>query len=353
MWRLVRTATAAGLLAALLGWSLAGHAQDASPDVAAIIRGEIERQHIAGAAVAVLRHGKVVSMQGFGLANLETSTPVQAHTAFSIGSLSKQFIAAGILVLSQEGKLGLDAPLSRYLADAPASWQAITLRHLLTHTAGLEREGPAFDPDREIANVDIIRSAYPVPLRSAPGTRHEYSNLGYFILAEVISLRSGMPWSEFFEKRIFGPLGMSSTRLTSPTAIIANRAGAYDWREGKMSNVMPLRALRPSGAFVSTLEDMIKWDTALEGERILTAASHKQAIQPVRLANGSIAAYGFGWRIERVKGHLEIGHGGSLPGYRSYFARYIEDGLEIIALTNSGTAEPRDLVRAVASSYLN
>jgi D-alanyl-D-alanine carboxypeptidase len=318
----------------------------------AIVRAEMAKQHMPGVSLTILRDGKILHQTGIGLADIEQGLPVRADTAFNIGSLSKQFLAEGIMLLVREGKVALDAPVSRYLPDAPASWSGVRIHHLLSHTSGLIREAPAFDGDRVQSDIALIRSAYSTPLSAAPGARFEYSNLGYFILAEVISRTSGRPWPAFFAERIFRPLGMTATRPTSVVDLVPHRAGGYVWRAGRYENSPSYRALRPSGAFTSTATDLAKWEAALASGALGGAASRARMWTPVRLNNGETVPYGFGWRIESVGGHAEIGHGGSLPGFRSYYARYPEQKLAIIVLTNNGEAEPRDIARAIARQML-
>lgn len=318
----------------------------------AIVREEMLKQHIPGVALVILRDGKVIHQAGFGTADLEQNLPVRPGTAFNIGSLSKQFLAEGILLLVQEGKVALDAPVSRYLPDAPAIWSAITIRQLLSHTGGLIREVPGFDGDKVQNDADVIRSAYATPLNAPPGTRFEYSNLGFFILAEIITRTSGTPWPAFFAERVFGPAGMTATRPTSLTDLIPHRARGYVWNAGRFENALSYRALRPSGAFTSTVTDLAKWEAVLARGGLAGAAARAEMWRPARLASGETAPYGFGWRIEPVEGHTEIGHGGSLPGFRSYYARYPHAKLAIIVLTNNGAAEPREIARGIARTML-
>lgn len=318
-----------------------------------VVRAEMERQHIPGLALAVLCDGQVVIARGYGKANLETGSDVSIDTAFNIGSLSKQFLATAVLILAQDGRLSLDEPVSAYLADAPESWRAMTLRHLLNHTSGLAREAPAFRPDQVQPDIDVIRSAYALPLLFPTGTRFEYSNLGYYVVAEIISRQSGEPWPDFVKTRIFDVAGMTASRPTSPTDLIPGRSGAYEWQAGRTVNVPPLAALRPSGAFVSSLSDLMRWDRVLDSDALISADFRRQMWTAPVLPGEGPGAYGFGWRLEPVEGHFEIGHGGALAGFRSYYARYPDDRLSVIVLTNEGDADPRAIVRAVARLVLN
>lgn len=319
-----------------------------------IVRSGMEAEHIPGLSLTVLRGGEIVRQSDYGLANLEHRLPVNAQTAFNIGSASKQIIATGVMMLVQEGKIDLDASISRYIDDVPEQWRPITVRHLLTHTSGLVRDAPGFSPESDQPVMDVVRTAYPLPLLSAPGEKFEYCNTGYFILAELITRTSGTPWQLFFQDRVFRPLGMTATRSTSRVDIIPGRAAGYGWKEGRFENVTSYRALRPSGAFVSTPSDMAKWERSLVRGTLLSKQSLEQMWTNARLNGGQEAPYGFGWRLEQVNGVSEIGHAGSLPGFRAYYARYPDHDLTIIALinANNSSTEPRSIVRAVARKLM-
>jgi CubicO group peptidase (beta-lactamase class C family) len=262
---------------------------------------------------------------------------------FKIASVSKQFIATGIMLLVQDGKISVDAKVSRLLPDAPPTWSDITLRHLLTHTSGLVREAPGFDPFKIQPDIDVIKTAYPLPLNFKPGDRYQYSNLGYFVLAEIIRRASGKPWEEFIPERVFKPLGMSSTRVVTTTEIVANRADGYAWVAEKQQyeNSDDWTASRPSGAFLSTVLDMAKWEAALLTDTILTASSKAEMWKWVTLNDQTTFPYGFGWQLNdwpadspTRTGVPMIRHGGSDPGFRAGFLRWPTYGLAVIILTN-------------------
>lgn len=319
-----------------------------------IVRSGMAAQHIPGLSLTVLRGGEIVRQSNYGFANLEQQIPVTAQTAFNVGSVSKQIIAAGVMLLAQEGKIDLDASVSRYISDVPDQWRPITVRHLLTHTSGLVRDAPGFSPESDQSVMEVVRTAYPLPLLSPPGAKFEYCNTGYFLLAELIARTSGTSWQSFFETRFFRPLGMTATRPTSRIDLIPRRASGYGWKEGRVENVTPYRALRPSGAFVSTAADLAKWEKFLVSGELLTRRSREMMWTQARLNNGQHAPYGFGWRLEQVDGRSEIGHAGSLPGFRAYYARYPDEDLTIIALANANNSstEPTRIVRAVAQELL-
>lgn len=316
------------------------------------VKAEMLKQHIPGVSLAVVRDGKIIKAEGYGLANIELNVPVRPETVFKIGSVSKQFISAGILLLIQEGKISLDDSISKFLDGTPETWKPITVRHLLTHTSGIVREAPGFDPLKVQADADVIKTAYPLPLRFAPGEKWEYCNVGYFSLAEIIRKVTGKPWGDYLKDALFKPLEMNSTRTTTTTDLVQDRANGYGWREGKYSNAFVFLALRPSGAFLSTVVDLAKWDAALYTERLLKQLSRDQMWTEVKLNGGTTYPYGFGWELESVGGHKLIHHGGSLPGFRAEIARFTDDRLTVIVLTNSDNASPGTIAIGVAELYI-
>src|SRR5258706_1800345 len=219
------------------------------------IAAQMSRQHIPALSLAVLKDGKPVKARGYGVANLELGTRASPETIYQIGSVSKQFIAGGIVLLREEGKVGLDDSIRKYIGDAPETWQAITVRHVLTHTSGLERDAPGLQLKAQ-SDMVTIRAAYPTPLAFAPGEKWQYSNLGYSVLAEIISRVAQIPWSQYLQERIFVPLGMSATRTTTAEELIPHRANGYHWMDdNKYQNAPIVPGVRPSGAFLSSVLD--------------------------------------------------------------------------------------------------
>ena len=217
----------------------------------------------------------------------------------------------------------------------PPSWRDISLRHLLTHTSGLRREAPAADLSQAQSDIDLIRSAYGVPLQWTPGDKYDYSNLGYYVLAEVITRVGGMPWHEF----------------------IAKRASGYLWRDGAWSAAPAVVALRPSGAFVSTATDLARWAVALEGDRVLSKASKAEMWKPVGLNGGETFPYGFGWELDdfppggHVTGVPMIRHEGTIPGFRPGFTRLPKQGLTVIVMTNLDRGAVDAIIAGIAVRY--
>jgi CubicO group peptidase (beta-lactamase class C family) len=335
---------------ALLLASAAFARQDPTDD---FIRAEMKRQNIPGLSLAVVKDGTTIKAEGYGLANIKLKTPARPGTVYKTASSGKHFIATGIMLLVQDGRLGLDDPVRKYLDGAPAAWNGITVRHLLTHTAGLVREPPGFDPFKVQPDAEVIRTAYPRPLRFVPGEKWEYSNTGYFALAETIRRVSGRPWSDYLTDRIFKPAGMLSTRttLTSTKDRIANLAQGYVDNQD-VRDAPAWIAIRPSGAFLSTVLDLAKWEAALYTDRVLTAASRRQMWTPVTLNSGQSAPYGFGWMIGQVKGQRLVHHSGGMPGARAAFARFVDAGLTIIVLINLDDVDIDSIVNGLAELHL-
>jgi len=339
------------------GTTALGQAKSSTaPDtVDGLVRAEMARAHIPGVALAVVRSGKVIKAQGYGVADLEHEVPVTPETVFKIGSVSKQFLAAGIMLLAQDGRLTVDDPVAKHLTATPQSWGGITLRHFLTHTSGVMREGPAFDALKIQADSIVIYSAFGQPLEFPTGSKYQYCNVCYFTLADVIARVSGKPWPDFLSERVFRPLAMTATRTTTTTDLVPRRARGYAWTENRYVNAPEFLALRPSGAFLSTVLDLAKWDAALYESRVLSKASRDMMWTPVRLTGGASQTfgYGFGWQLDSVDGHWRVHHGGSLPGFRAEMARFPNDSLTVIVLTNADGAQPEAIAKAVARTYLS
>ena len=345
-WRRLRTPL---MFALLLAGPLLQAAR--SDEIDDYINAEIQARHIPGVSLAVIKEGKVVKAQGYGLANVELNVPAGPETVYKIGSVSKQFIAAGIMLLVQDGKIKLDDKISSYLQGTPEAWKDITVRHLLTHTSGLSREAPGFASLKMQSDADLIKSAYDQKLSFAPGEKWRYCNLGYFTLAEIMRKVSGKPWGEFMRERVFAPLGMDSTRVTSVRDIVPNRADGYYWR-GHLENDEIMLAVRPSGAFLSSVLDLAKWEAALVGHTVLSQASLDEMWTPVTLNNGQQHPYGFGWELSQVAGHKVVRHGGTLTGFRSNYLRLVDDKVTIIVLANGAAALPGVMAIKVAKHYV-
>ena len=307
---------------------------------------------IPGLSLAVIEDGVIVKVAGFGLANVETGTAAVPGTVYKTASLSKPVLAAAIMLLVQDGKLALDDKASMYLEGSPPSWKDITVRHLLSHTSGIVRDPTEYRPYEEPDVTDIIASVYSLPLSFQPGEQWLYSNVGYYVLAEIISQSSGQLWSEFIAKRLFAPAGMTSTRTTTTTEIVPQRASGYTQKDEAMLNAEDWIAVRPSGAFLSTVLDMAKWDALENGAGPLTPSSREQMRTAVMLNDNRLTRHGLGWYVESLLGHRRIHHDGQFPGFRSAYERFEDDKLTVIVLANLDNKSLQRLAVTIAGFYV-
>ena len=315
------------------------------------VRDEMQRQSVPGVSLAVVMDGRPLFIKSYGFANLEHKVPVKPETIFQSGSLGKQFTAAGVMLLVEDGKISLDEKIGKYLGDIPASWSAITVRHLLTHTSGLTDYPQDFDFRRDYTEAELLKIAGQVALAFAPGERWEYSNLGYMTLGVLIGKVTGKFYGEFLRERIFLPAGMTSARIINEADIVANRAAGYRVVDGEIKNqnwVSPSINTTADGSLYLSILDLVKWDEALTKRTLLGAASYDAIWSPGVLNSGAKTSYGFGWSLKAVKGGRLIEHGGAWQGFRSFISRYVNDKLTVIVLANSSNANPQRVAHWVA-----
>ncbi|WP_332736263.1 serine hydrolase domain-containing protein [Flavihumibacter sp.] len=328
-------------------------AQVDSTDI--IVTQMMKKQKIVGLSLAIIKNGQTVTNKGYGLANVELNVPVNSESVIRISSISKQFFTTAIMKLMEEGKLDIDDGVHKYFPDAPETWRPITIKNLMTHTSGLKREPPAYDNFKIQPDLDVIKSAYNLPLDFKTGEKFQYCNTGYYMLAEIIKQVSGMPWQDYIRSALFIPAGMNNSYLTDFYQIIPNRANGYMHKKDTLVNATAMVAIRPSGGFLSTSTDMILWDKVLrEKNKILKKENWELLWQPFIKASGSLdskAHYGFGWYIDERNGHKVIWHGGANAGFRSNYARFVNDDLSIIILTNTEEANPGAIVEALSAYY--
>ena len=336
-------------LAVLLLACFAGGARaDAIDDY---INTELARQHIPGLALAVMRHGQPIRMQGYGIANLEHGVPVHPDTVFQSGALGKQFTAIAIMLLVEDGKLALDESVRKYLPDAPATWAPITVRQLLNHTSGLPAN-PEGDLRREYTDDELLRILYKQPLNSPPGTRWSYSNNGYVTLGILVRKVSGEFYADLLARRVFAPLGMRTARLLDDRAVIPNRAAGYQLRNGELRNqdwVSRTANSTADGSLYLSVLDYARWEAALSSRALLKPESWDAITRPARLTSGRDYPAGFGWLLERSAGQDVWRHSGNWQGFRTFVVRYLGDELTLVTFVNSDSGRPITILRHVAA----
>ena len=303
------------------------------------VQAEMRKENIPGLCLAVMRDRKPDKVQLYGLANVEVNVPVTAETVFEIGSVTKQFTATLVMLLAEEGKLTLGDRVTQHLAGLPASWSNITLRHLLSHTSGITNYNSlsGFEVARKLKPASFIKQISKYPLMFKPGEAWSYGNSAFNLAGYVIEKASGTSYWHFLDERIFKPAGMLHSRSRDQQVVITNRASGYEFENGKLVNRdSDLTDVFAAGAIVSTIPDMVKWVTALEGDKLVSRSSREEMWKPTTLNNGKTVAYGLGWRLEDYNGHKHIGHSGSTAGFSASLQRFPDDKLTIIVLCNLG-----------------
>lgn len=315
------------------------------------VEAEMERQHVPGVSLAVVKDGRPLLIKGYGFANLEHKIPVKPETIFQSGSVGKQFTAAAVMLLVEHSKINLDEKIGKYLGDVPESWSGITVRHLLTHTSGLTDYPEDFDFRRDYTEAELLKIAMKTPLAFAPGERWEYSNLGYMTLGVLIGKVTGKFYGEFLRDRIFTPAGMTSARIITEADIVANRAAGYRVVNGEIKNqtwVSPSMNTTADGSLYLSVLDFVKWDEALTKRTLFSSVSYDAMWTPGVLNSGARTSYGFGWALKSANGRRLIEHGGAWQGFRSFISRYVDDKLTVVVLANSSNANPQRVAHRVA-----
>jgi CubicO group peptidase (beta-lactamase class C family) len=346
--------------ALILSFSAATRPAQGAPgtdEVTRAVRAEMDKQRIPGLAMLVARKGITIRAEGYGLANVELNVPVKPETIFQSGSVGKQFTATAVMMLVEEGKIGLDDHLNKYFSSAPSWWNEVTVRELLSHTAGFTDYPKNFDEQKDYTEDQLIRMVEAIPPAYPPGTQWSYSNLGYLTLGIMIRRVTGEFYGDFLQKRIFKPLGMSTARIIDEADIVPNRAAGYRLENGALKNqkwVSPSLNTTADGSLYFSIVDLAKWDAALYGEGLLKRSSLQQMWTVAKFRDGkpNSGHYGFGWFVESQQGHRLVEHEGQWQGFETQISRYLDDELTVIVLTNLGSADPHRIADKVAAIYL-
>jgi CubicO group peptidase (beta-lactamase class C family) len=293
------------------------------------------------AAFAPARGGEVLVSQGYGLANREHAVPNSALTKFRLASVTKQFTATAIMLLQQQGKLQVQDAISAHLEDCPATWDAVTIHHLLSHTSGIPNhtDFPEIWATIGVSQTvpELIATFKDRPLDFAPGQRWNYSNSGYILLGAIVEQVAGQPYEQFMREQIFEPLGMRDSGYDRHTPIIPHRATGYDKRNGTVVNARYIDMSIPyaGGALYSTVGDLCIWDQALYAERLIPLELQEAMFAPAPIAEPpSQADYGYGWGIYRMFERRCVGHSGGIFGFSTNIARFLDDRVLIAVLSN-------------------
>jgi CubicO group peptidase (beta-lactamase class C family) len=323
-----------------------------------------------GLAVLVRKDGHTVFERGYGMRDLRSDLPIDEHTNFRLASFSKQFTATAIMLLVHDGKLHYEDRLTNIFPEFPAYGKEITIRNLLNHTSGLQSYEEALRkkyPDTEWENIPQIQDEGVLAImekqtgtKFPPGTKWEYSNSGYEVLANVVRKISGEPFEDFLRQRIFQPLRMDNTVVYKyGKNKVVDRAYGYTknanvWLETDQS---PTSATLGDGAVYTSVDDLIKWDDALRNHTLLSQQEFLPAITPVAVSEGEVdpgnphAGYGFGWFLDSYRGHPRMWHTGETIGFGTVIERFPNDNLTIVVLANRTDLNPKELAQKAADLY--
>jgi CubicO group peptidase (beta-lactamase class C family) len=309
----------------------------------------VTKDRLFSGAVLVAQNGKILLSKGYGMANIELDVPNTAQTRFRLGSITKQFTAASILLLQEQGKLSVSDSICKYIADCPAAWQPVTVHHLLNHSGGVPNftSFPDYQKTMMIPSPieSLIARFKDRPLAFAPGEKMSYSNSGYILLGAVIEKVSGQSYADFLRARILDPLKMNATGYDRSDTIIKGRAAGYSDKGAHWVNAPHIDMSIPhaAGAMYSTVEDLYLWDQALYTDKLLSAKLKESMFTP------GLNNYGYGFGITTPNNRKLISHGGGINGFATYIARYPDDRVTVIVLSNLEQAKSGMFARDLAA----
>lgn len=298
-------------------------------------------------SVLVAREGKIIYSKGYGLANIEFDVANTPQTKFRLGSITKQFTAASILLLQERGKLSVQDPICKYVENCPKTWEPVTIHHLLTHTSGIHSYTDVGSPEeyrlmslQNVTPTAFVDSFKNKPLDFAVGEKYKYNNSGYFILGYLIEKISGQSYEAFLQENIFAPLKMASTGYDTHDRILKLRATGYEDRNGKTVNSSYLDMSIPyaAGSLYSTVEDLFAWNEALFSDKILTAKSRTAMMTPDK------NNYGYGLAMNQQFNRPRVSHGGGINGFNTFLTRFPAEKITIVALRNANFGVSPDKV---------
>jgi len=319
---------------------------------------DYSKPNTPGAAVVVALADGVVFSRGYGLADVEHGVGVSPTTAFRLASVTKQFTAAAILALVEDGKLGLDDRLGVLLPDVPAYACDVRVRHLLAHTSGIPDYEPILGSDDgpQVKDRDVLALLHRAnTLYFTPGTAWRYSNSAYALLALIVERRSGERFAGFLRRRIFDRAGMpTAVAHEDGVGTVVNRAYGYSLSSGTWHRTDQSRtsAVLGDGGIYASAEELARWSAALDANAVLSTAALAMATTPATLWSGEATSYGFGWFLDEFLGHRRQRHEGDTVGFRTAIQRYPDVRLTVVVLVNRSVAPIEALSDAVARIYL-
>lgn len=324
---------------------------------------KIVDQHIEkdgpGVAVIISQNDKVLFQGAQGMANIEHSIPLTIDSVFRLGSITKQFTTAAIMMLQEQGKLSIQDNIKMYVPDFPTGGNKITIEHLMTHTSGIanytnDRDLFAKEIQVPITLDDMLKRFEAHPMVFKTGDEMRYSNTGYVLLGKIIEVASGQSYAEFIEQNIFKKLAMNSSRYGGDQ-IIPNRASGYETAHGEVVNASHIDMSWPhaAGSLLSTVGDLNIWNKAIRNGKLISEESYQQMIKPFKLNDGTFSDYGYGFGISKLNKYDTIEHGGGIPGFVTWAVYIPSEDLYVAALTNSGNGDPGVVARSLIAKLLD
>ena len=318
------------------------------PAFEARVKSHLDKGDFIG-SVLVAQDGKVLYRSAVGMAQAEWGIPNTPETKFRLGSITKQFTAVAVLQLVEKGKIKLDDPVKKYYAEAPASWDTVTIHHLLNHTSGIPSytEQPGFFEKGSMLPMkaaEIVKLTQDKPLEFPPGSKFHYDNTGYVLLGAILETVTGKPYGDHMREVIFDPLGMKDTGYDVSSLILKNRAAGYQRGKNGLENARYLDMTLPhaAGALYSTVDDLLKWDQALYTEKLINAASRQKMLTP------GLDGYGYGWALKKEGAHSIAEHGGGINGFSTHILRVLDEKIVVITLANMSTPGAGKLAQELA-----
>jgi len=298
--------------------------------------------HTPAISIAVLRGSDTLVMKGYGDASIEAHRAATASTVYRIGSITKQFTAAAIMRLAERGKLSIDDPITKYLPDVPTHGQTITIRRLLNHTSGIHNytAEPSWRSTwaQQLSPRQIVAFVDHDSLDFKPGDRWSYSNTGFVLLGMIIEKVTGEPYANYLDHDLFKPLGLTQTSYCPTRPSDPTFADGYSAESGtaKPAEFLDMTHPHGAGALCSTVRDLVKWQRALMGGRVVNAQSYSLMTTPDTLNNGRPLTYGFGLAVGKLGTHRQIGHGGGINGFTTSSLYFPDDSVNVVVFSNAG-----------------
>jgi len=306
-----------------------------------------------GATFLISKNGKIVYKKAFGLSNLELNIPMHSENIFEIASMTKQFTAISILMLVEKGKLNLDDEITKFIPDYPTNGNRISVHHLLTHTSGIKDftrvRGLNTISTKELTPLELINFFKNEPINFAPGEKFKYCNSGYVILGYIIEKITKQKYENFVEEQIFKRLGMKSSRYASHKEVIKNRASGYQNKGGYLNSRQVSYTLPyASGALMSTVTDMFKWQEAIKSNFLISKEMTEKVFTNYKLNNGDYINYGYGWHLKVRNGISNREHGGHFFGFKSMGVYLPDFDIYVVGLNNCDCNSPTKITREIA-----